>query len=182
MRLSENDDFGTQEEETCFGCGDCSVYCAIENEFIIISSSHLPNQGNNTYTAENVDDYNLQKAWVEGAKGQGIGEWIEFRFEKDSFTGSDIKINGLYLFNGYRKSKSAWANNSRIKKLKVSVNNTDFLSLNIHDSYKFQSIEFDELKLAELHSIQFTILETFKGEKYDDVALSELKLRGIHHH
>ena len=182
LGLGESDDFGTSEEETCFGCGDCSVYCAIENEFSLLSSSSLKAQGKNTYSPKNIDDYNLQSAWIEGKAGLGIGEWVEYNFDQADFSKSDIELNGLYLFNGYRKNLDTWKQNSRITKMKMIVNGKDFAILNLHNSYKIQSTDFPALKLKNIKTIRFEILEAYKGDKFEDVALSELKLKGTHHH
>ena len=99
-------EIGNVEEETCFGCGDCSIYCAIEGEYSLQSSSHLKAQANNQYEVKQLDDYDLQTAWIEGNSGYGISEWIEFKFNKMDFSETELAINGLYLFNGYRKSLS----------------------------------------------------------------------------
>ena len=182
MRLGENDDIGTEESETCFGCGDCSVYCSIENEYTISASSYLKEEGLNSYEPNNIDDYSLKKAWIEGAKGYGKGEWIEYEFDKTDFSKSDVELNGLYLFNGYRKSINSWKENSRIQKLKMIVNGKEFAILKLKDSYKIQSTDFSTLKLSEIKTIRFEIIESYKGDKYPDVALSELKFKGVHHH
>lgn len=181
MNLGGNLMINNTEEEACFGCGDCSIYCVIENEFDIVSSSTLSSQNGNNYQAKNVDDYNLHSAWVEGFKGEGINEWVEFRFG-DRFKNYDVKINGLYLYNGYKKSKKTWKENARIKKLKITVNEKDFIILKLHDAVNQQSIQFSPIGLGQINTIRFTILEVYPGDKYDDTALSELRLQGIHHH
>ncbi len=179
MKLSETDTIGTIEEETCFGCGDCSVYCLLDGNFTLTSSSQLSSQGKNTYSIDNINDYNLKTAWVEGVKTNGVGEWIQFNFK----TGiTVVQLNGIYLFNGYRKDLKTWENNSRIKELKMIVNGNDYAFLELHDSYKYQSTDFPELDLKDLKTIRFEITEVHKGDKYSDVALSELKFNGIHHH
>lgn len=177
-----NDKIGSHEEETCFGCGDCSVYCAIGNEFSFSSSSELSYQEDINYSIENIDDYNLKTAWIEGVEGYGIGEWFELKFDKMDFSTSDLEIDGLYLFNGYRKSETIWKNNSRIKKLKVKINDDDFVILELADSYSIQSVKWNSLKLKNIKTMRFEILEIYKGEKFKDTAISELKLQGNHHH
>ena len=182
MSLGGNSTIENTEDEKCFGCGDCSVYCAIENEFSVKSSSHLKSQGNNTYTASNLNDYNLQTAWIEGVEGTGSGEWIEYIFKEQNFANSTIKISGIYLYNGYRKNQNSWNENSRIKKLKISINGEDLLIAKLHNSVNQQSLEFKEIELRNIKNIRFTIMETYKGNRYSDTSISELKLVGIHHH
>ena len=175
-------EIGTLEKETCFGCGDCSVYCAIEGEYNLHSSSHLEPQDGNRYEIKQLDDYNLQTAWIEGVDGYGNDEWLEFRFDKIDFSETEIAIDGLYLFNGYRKSLKHWKENSRVKKLKVIVDGQDYVVLNLADTDKFQTANFGEIKIKKDTSIRFEIVEVYPGRKYKDVALSELKFTGVHHH
>ena len=182
MNVGQYDELGNDDKESCFGCGDCSIYCAIENEYSITSSSELSGQGNSTYKADNIDDYNLKSAWIEGQKDYGIGEWVEYRFDNTDFSNSDLEINGLFLFNGYRKSLKSWEENSRIKKLKITINGEDFIELELQDTYKIQSCEFDSRSLGSIKTLRFEIIETYPGMKFKDVALSELRFKGIHHH
>lgn len=182
MTVGQYDEWGNEKKETCFGCGDCSVYCAIENEYTIISSGDLSGQGNSTYKADNIEDYNLKSAWIEGHKEYGIGEWVEYRFDRKDFSNTDLEINGLYLFNGYRKSLKSWEENSRIKKLRMAINDVDFIEPELQDTYKIQSCKFESKNIAQIETLSFEIIEIYPGTKYKDVALSELRFTGIHHH
>ena len=150
-----NGEIGTVDEETCFGCGDCSIYCAIEGEYSLQSSSHLKSQANIQYEVKQLDDYNLQTAWIEGKEGFGLGEWFAYKFDKINFSTTDIAVNGLYLFNGYRKSEELWKENSRIKKLKMIVDGQDYAFLELADSYKIQTAKFKEVKLKKDTFVQF---------------------------
>lgn len=182
MQVGEGDEVGTEEEESCFGCGDCSIYCLIENEYAISGSGFLPARGSVSYAPANVDDHNLRTAWVEGKKGPGTGEWIEFSFDRSDFSNSEAEVNGLYLFNGYRKSLTHWKDNGRIASLKMILNGQDFALLRLHDTWKIQSCRFAPVKLREIKTIRFEIMEVVPGARFADAALSELRFEGTHHH
>ncbi|WNJ18377.1 discoidin domain-containing protein [Pontibacter sp. G13] len=177
--LATRDTIGSDDEEQCFGCGDCSIYCFIEDKITFSASSSLKDQGSNSYHPNRVNDYNLQSAWVEGAEGYGVGEWLQLDL---SSTRSEAQINGFYLFNGYRKSFAHWTRNSRVKTFKLILNGEDWMILHLHNSVKFQSVKFDPIPLADFKTLRFEILDTYPGTHYDDVAISEIKLKGIHHH
>lgn len=98
------------------------------------------------------------------------------------FSGSKAKINGLYLFNGYRKSFKHWRENSRVKKLFITMNHEPFLILELADTYKMQSIDSKTISLKKIKTMRFKILEVYQGEKYNDTGISEIRLEGIHHH
>lgn len=68
MSVAKYDKIGS-DNDTCFSCGDCSIYCLIENQYSLNSSSFLVKQGNNEYQPSKLDDYNLQTAWFEGVEG-----------------------------------------------------------------------------------------------------------------
>ena len=45
----------------------------------IVASSTLRPQGSKNYRATNLYDFDHETAWVEGVKGYGIGQWIEYQ-------------------------------------------------------------------------------------------------------
>jgi hypothetical protein len=80
------------------------------------ASSTLPASGENTYDVANLKDLNSESAWVEGAKGDGIGEKLELTLR------TPRKLAAIALRNGYCKSESTYRNNARIAELAISVN------------------------------------------------------------
>ena len=168
--------------QTCFGCGDCSVYCVIEDKYTITVSSFLESQSDNNYGAKQIDDYSLITAWVEGVPNSGQGEWVEIHFDKLSSNNSEIQINGFYLFNGYRKSKESWERNARVKKMKMYINGEPQAIVEFEDSYQLQSVSFYAIELKNNLKIRLEILDIYPGSMYSDLAISELKLKGVHHH
>ena len=167
--------------------GGCSWYCGGgPNE--ITASSSLSSQGDNTYEAKNAHDLSYKTAWVEGVPGYGIGEYLEYHFAPAS-----PRITKIIVVNGYVKSKSSYNNNSRVKKLKVYINDKPYAILNLKDVIAEQSFEvepignsdrkdWDKLKTQPNWTIKFEILEVYKGLKYDDVVISEIYFDGLDVH
>lgn len=165
----------------------CSWYCGGGTKKVT-ASSFLKAQGENNYKPQNAHDLNFKNAWVEGTKGYGIGEYLLY-----TFSGSSPRINEIIVVNGYVKSKTAWENNSRVKKLKVYLNNKPYAILNLKDSRSSQSFKVepigngnrDNLKMLETQpdwTLKFEILEVYKGLKYDDVVISEIYFDGLDVH
>lgn len=182
--ISEWIDPATFVKEECEGCpedgeGDSAQDCfPVTN---IKATSRLAPQGKNNYEEKNLYDYNHLTPWVEGVKGYGIGE-------KATFTLEDVTagFRGISIVNGYSKSKVAWKNNSRVKKLKVSYDGRPMFILNLKDQMGEQHFDFDNVlnedddELVRTFTVTIEILDVYKGDKYDDTAISEVEFLGCH--
>ena len=126
------------------------------------ASSTLAPQGKVKYLANNVCDDNPNTAWVEGNADYGIGEYIEFK-EWGAMGDGTISI-----LNGYQSSKASWENNSRVKKLKITVNGKDYCTLELSDVMGVQSFVLPNKRGI----IRFTIMEVYPGLKWKDTAIS----------
>lgn len=128
------------------------------------------------YQPANVLDRNLKTAWVEGAPSDGVGEWIEFIFDTSQLIG-EIK-----LVNGYTKSKGTFYKNSRVRQLKMDVFFRDsvytkyanFFREPLYERMLFQPDDQLSGYYKGVTRIRFTIESVFKGEKFDDVGISEI--------
>ena len=67
-----------------------------------------------TYGAANVIDSSNQIAWVEGADGDGVGEWIQVYLPQQT------TLTGLRIKNGYWKSERHLLKNTRVARVLVS--------------------------------------------------------------
>jgi hypothetical protein len=157
--------------------GGCSWYCGNGGPVKIEASSRLKNQGNNNYDEKNLHDLFYNTAWVDGVSGDGVGEWVKYTFEANS-----PRITDIHVVNGYVKSQIAWKNNSRVKKLKVYVNDKPFAILNLEDSRSDQTFKIAPLNDNKQWTMKFEILEVYKGDKYDDTVLSEIYFDGLDVH
>jgi hypothetical protein len=165
----------------------CGWYCG-GGPKEVSASSYLKSQGENNYEPKNAHDLNYKNVWVEGVDGYGIGEYLLYTFD-----GVSPRINEIIVVNGYVKSKSAWENNSRVKKLKVYIDDKPYAILNLKDirgsqSFKVDPIgnsdrtDWDLLKMKPDWTLKFEILDVYKGLKYDDVVISEIYFDGIDVH
>lgn len=167
--------------------GGCSWYCG-GGPREVSASSRLDSSTNINYEPENAHDLNYKTAWVEGIEGYGIGEYLEYTFDARS-----PRITNIIVCNGYVKSAKAWKENSRVKKLKLHFNNTPIAILNLEDSRSSQSFSIDTIGSPDRSQafgsenkpdwkLKFEILEVYKGDKYDDVVISEIYFDGIDVH
>lgn len=159
--------------------GGCSWYCG-GGPYKITSSSNLKSQGNNSYLAENIHDFDLFTAWVPENRNSGIGEKINFYFEPFS-----PRVNEVRIFNGYMKNEDLWNQNSRVSKLKFSINNRPVAIFQLEDVSNTQTFQIDPIQSVDSTKdliLTFEILEVYPGSKYKDVAISEINFSGLDVH
>lgn len=145
----------------------------------IEASSRLADQGKNNYNEKNLHDLMYNTPWVEGAQGYGIGEWVKYTFEPNK-----PRITLIHVVNGYVKSQAAWKNNSRVKKLRLYINDKPYAMLNLDDSRSDQCFELNDTlgsvgSNAKAWTMKFEIVDVYKGDKYDDTVLSEIYFDGV---
>jgi len=177
-----------ETEESYWGIGGgCSWYCG-GGPKEVTASSYLKSQGETSYNPENAHDLNFKNVWVEGKEDLGIVEYLLYIFNAQS-----PRINEISIVNGYVKSKKAWEDNSRVKKLKMYLDDIPYAILNLEDirgiqSFKVEPIgngnrqEYASLKDKPDWTIKFEILEAYQGLKYDDVVISEIYFDGLDVH
>lgn len=184
--LDSYDEMAPESYWNMFGEG-CSWYCGGGPKSVTASSTLKP-QGKVNYKAENAHDFNYLNVWAEGAKGYGIGEYLLYTFEANC-----PRITGIIVVNGHVKSETAWKNNSRVKKLKVYIDNKPYAILNLKDIRSTQTFEVppigkrtgkegEDLSGQPDWTIKFEIMEVYKGDKYDDVVIADLNFYGIDVH
>src|SRR4030042_4309347 len=157
----------------------CSWYCGGEIQEIKASST-LSSQGSISYNAKNVHDFNIDTAWVEGKEDYGIGEYLEYKFRANS-----PRVTTLYIYNGYMKSKTAWEDNSRVKKINLFIDNKLYKILNLKDNTGIQKFNIGTPFTSSTHpayTLKFEIAEVYPGKKYKDVAITEIDLDGLDVH
>ena len=143
------------------------------------------------YSPDKAWDKNPATAWVEGAKGHGIGEIL-------LVTGGLDLRKEIEIWGGYGKSKTLYKANNRPKKLRVALTQTedspDMAQVGMHHSgLKIVSENIVELKdvngfqrlpIKKIRKVAkgfpgeflvLEILEVYEGSKYQDTAISEIR-------
>ena len=132
------------------------------------ASSSLPAQGKNAYGPEKLTDDSPFTAWVEGASGDGVGEWIEFTF--GSMEAGWTCAQSLTLVNGYQKTPATFRENGRIQALDLQINGAPGGRLRLDDRVGEQIFP---LEARRGDRVRLTIASVYPGTKYTDTALSE---------
>lgn len=163
----------------------CSWYCGAGGDTVSATSHLKSNHKTIDYLPRNAYDLNYETAWVEGVKGDGIGESLTY-----SFPPNHPRITEIKIVNGYVKSEKAWRENSRVKQLKLYIDGVPTALLNLEDTRNEQSFtvepignsDRENLKDKPWWTLKFEITEVYKGEKYEDTAITEIYFDGIDVH
>jgi hypothetical protein len=158
---------------------ECSWYCGGGN-YKIKASSSLPDSSGISYGAKSANDLSYRTVWVEGKKGEGKGEYLEYFFKNES-----PRITSIIISNGYIKTKAAWHANNRVKTLKLLVNGKPYGLLHLHDTTDDQSFDIGKLGRNKNGSdlvLRFEIVDVYKGDKHNDTAITEIYFDGIDVH
>jgi len=143
--------------------GDCDSgpfdvdYCA---------SSVLPPIKSNHYSPGMMFDGTRETAWVEGDKADGVGETLTLHF------GRERTLAGFEIVNGYDKDQRTWTNNSRVKMLEATADNSPHMSIELRDVRGPSRVDFNPPLKTSYLALQ--ISEIYPGAKYKDTAISEL--------
>ncbi|MDS0525420.1 discoidin domain-containing protein [Clostridium sp. SHJSY1] len=132
----------------------------------VTASSEL-NSGGTTYKASYVNDMYPDTAWAEGKDGDGIGEWIKLE------RSTPFVIDGVGFSNGYQKSEYTYYANNRVKKVRVELSDGTSVTQELIDR-----IGGNEVYLGREISttyVKITILEVYKGNKYQDTCISRIE-------
>jgi len=125
-----------------------------------------------SYDKYNLIDNKIYTSWQVRNKNNGIGEWIEIRFNAEQ------SIDKLKLYNGFQYIDNEFGDlyylNSRAKRIKVCINGFKCYDQYIPDTKEPVTINIDE---PNVKLIKLTILEVYKGSRWDeDLAISEIKI------
>lgn len=157
----------------------CSWYCGGQM-YKVTSNSYLKEQGNITYKPNNIHDFDLFTAWVPDTTNGVIGKKINFHFKPLS-----PRVNEIIIYNGYIKNIDLFKANSRVKKFKLYINNVYYATLELADVTGQQSFKIDPIQSKDKKKdliLTFEIVEIYKGDKYLDVAVSEINFNGLDVH
>lgn len=136
--------------------------------FVHISASSIREPiNNNYYNAANAYDGRFDTAWTEGVDGDGLGESLSL------FASEEQLVSGIHIANGYWKSEKLYYENNRISELQISLSNGNIYTYILSDVFEnYDTIIFSSPQYCS--SITLTILDVYKGSKYDDTCITEV--------
>jgi hypothetical protein len=118
----------------------------------------------NTYYASNAIDGKRSTAWIEGADGAGIGEWIRFDFDRE------ITLHRILWQPGYFKSPAIWNQNNRLATVSAEFSDGTWREFKFADRMDSQKVEVGAVRTRY---VKLVITAVHYGAD-PDTALSEI--------
>jgi hypothetical protein len=139
------------------------------SNYDITASSTLPDDGNLSYAAANVQSFWDDQTWSEGAPGPGSGEWL-------LLTPKVAKpLAAIGLQPGYAKSDELFRANARPKRIRVELNGEHRFHADIPDSKDVFEIPVKGYA-KPVKSVKLVVEDVWKGSKHEDLCISGVVL------
>ncbi len=148
----------------------------------VTASSFLENGWNTheqNYLPLYIADEDPATAWVEGVKGRGEGESLEWW--GPALT--KAKRYRLFLRNGYQKSAKLFRANARPRKVRFEPlvqGETGAQTTGTPLEVELKDVQgWQEVRLpvpAKVEGVRLTLVTTYPGSKYEDTCLSDLRV------
>lgn len=159
----------------------CSVWCAVTDHSVSAeASSCLAPRGKYSYEPSNICSGDRENAWIEGADGFGVGEYINIirRCEViDKEYGVDFRE--FCVVNGYARTFETWTANSRVKELRFYFDGRYVDTFTLEDTIEPQYFDLTPYGLhaasGEDIVFRFEIDSVYPGEKYADTAITGIE-------
>ncbi|MBB6480883.1 NADase-type glycan-binding domain-containing protein [Spirochaeta isovalerica] len=118
------------------------------------------------YDPSRLLDWDIRTGWVEGARGDGIGETLSFSLKNKSRTSS------LIFYNGFIEPRNIdlFYKNARLKDFSIQIDSGEIYNFTLEDSPNEQIVYLPE----KSNSFILTILSSYPGSKYSDLAINGL--------
>lgn len=113
-------------------------------------------------------DGKMDTAWAEGAKGNGLGEYIKISLDKPCY------VSGFDIWAGYHKTQKLYKNNARPKDIIVTFSDGSSFNYTLRDVMQKQTVAFE--KLVKTDSIIIEISSVYSGEVFQDTVITEVSL------
>ena len=118
------------------------------------------------YSAENAIDNSTSTSWQEDADDDGEGEYLTLFFD------GDTSIKYVSILPGYAKSTSAYYRNNRPKDILIEFSDGRSCTYTLPDGMSYATLALNDTVTTSY--IRITILSVYKGDTWDDTAITEV--------
>ncbi|MDR0283411.1 MAG: discoidin domain-containing protein [Propionibacteriaceae bacterium] len=124
--------------------------------------------GEFTYTPAMARDGNLSTAWVEGAPGPGVGEWILLSATTPQH------VSGVTIYNGYLKSQAVYDTNNSVQKIRITFSDGTSTDQDLAQSASWNGDRITFPKPVDTLYLKFTIVSAYSRDNGEDTCISDI--------
>ncbi len=137
------------------------------SNYHVKASSTLPPEGTVKFVAANIKGND--NPWCEGAKGPGIGEWLELEPVEPK------PLTAISMTPGYARDQKLFEANGRPRKMLVELNGEHRFTVDVPDSR--DEVEFPVLNYRKpVKKIRLTFIEVWPGNRFEDLCITHVSL------
>jgi hypothetical protein len=119
-----------------------------------------------SYAPANALDNSLLTAWIEGAPGAGIGEWIQCEFSRE------VKLNRVMMTPGYFKTAALWKQNNRLAAATLHFSDGSSRRFSFPDQMQTQTLDAGGIRTR---FVRLVIEDFYPGSvDSEDTPISEM--------
>ncbi len=139
------------------------------SNYRVKASSTLAPDKDHKYHAENIRVVHGEEVWSEGAKGPGIGEWLELEpiVQKP--------LEAITIRPGYAFSQERFEANARPKRMAVELNGSHRFTVDVPDSREEFRIAVSNYT-KPVKKIRLTFEEVWPGSRFEDLCVTGVRL------
>lgn len=142
-----------------------------KNDYAYVDASSTYDGDRVSHLATNLIDGDLGTNWAEGVDGNGIGEYVQFAFQKEqTITGFRI-CSGNHATDRYHPDRY-YVGNARPKMIKLTFedgSSEEFSILDVKEELSFQLA-----KPVTTKTVRLTIQSVYEGSSWEDTVISEI--------
>lgn len=138
----------------------------VSNSSIIETEASSALQG---YPLENAFDSKEDTMWVEGVRGNGIGEYIYISLDEAH------ELNGISVSNGNRNSSDDYEKYSRIKTIQVTFSDGSQRQFELEDNY-YEPCQVNFINPVKTDSLKIEIIEVYEGTTYQNTCIADISI------
>lgn len=131
------------------------------------ASSHLGQGRSAEIRPQNLADGRRDTAWCEGAAGDGVGEWVELHFDRET------KLAAVTIVNGRDRGGASdrWRESGRVRGAVLEVDGGRY-RIEIADTRSPQRFTFARPPAATY--LRLAVESVYPGTRHADTCLSEV--------
>ena len=148
-------------------------YYAIKIRSTDCDSYYHSSKTNTDFTADFTVDGDIATCWQDGRSDEGVGDSLTYNFTKQT-------IYKIGIVNGNRTKTDSYSNNSRLATATLTFYDSDNevyrTTMTFEDNADIEETTITLNNGVKCSSITITIDEVYKGARYSDTGISEVKI------